>query len=142
MLQVADLLNKNMFPDFRVAAGSKGLTREITSVSVLDAPDVDRWMRGGEFLIGSGYIFKDDPTEFTHFLDRVATKDIAAVGIKLDRFYHTLPSGIIDQANSLNLPLIEIPIDYRWTDIIETVTLFLLNEKNKDVLRQDIEVVQ
>ena len=142
MLQVADLLNKNMFPDFRVAAGSKGLIREITSVSVLDAPDVDRWMRGGEFLIGSGYIFKDDPTEFTHFLDRVATKDIAAVGIKLDRFYHTLPSGIIDQANSLNLPLIEIPIDYRWTDIIENVTLFLLSEKNKDVLRQDIEVVQ
>ncbi|MBP8785295.1 MAG: PucR family transcriptional regulator ligand-binding domain-containing protein, partial [Synergistaceae bacterium] len=58
---VADLLKRELFPDFSLLGGSTGLNRSLLSVSVIDSPDVDRWMRGGELLVGSGYIFKENP---------------------------------------------------------------------------------
>ncbi len=128
---VADLLKKTVFPDFRLLTGTEGLTREINSVSVIDSPDVDRWMRGGEFLIGSGYIFKDDPESMTPFLRLVADRNIAAFGLKIDRYHTSPPQSVIDEAERLRLPLLEIPLKYRWIDINEIVYRILLREKNE-----------
>lgn len=124
-----DLLKHRLFPDFEFMAGSSGLNREITAVSVIDAPDVDRWMRGGEFLIGSGYIFRDAPDDFIPFLRRANEKGTAAVGIKLDRYLHQLPSNLMEVADELELPLFRIPLNYRWTDVIEIVHNYLVLEK-------------
>lgn len=127
----ADLLRHHLFPDFELLGGSGGLNRELSSVSVIDAPDVDRWMRGGEFLIGSGYIFREDPEGFAPFLRRVEEKGIAALGIKLDRYHHQLPGSMVAESDSLNLPLVAIPLNYRWTDVIEGVQAFLFQEKRR-----------
>ena len=128
---VADLLKHRLFPDFEFIAGSSGLNREITAVSVIDSPDVDRWMRGGEFLIGSGYIFRDAPEEFIPFLRRANKKGTAAVGIKLDRYFHQLPSNLVEVVDELDLPLFRIPLNYRWTDVIEIVQNYLSMEKQR-----------
>lgn len=118
---VADLLRQDIFPDFKLVGGSAGLHREITSVSVIDAPDVDRWMRGGELLVGSGYVFKSKPADLIPFMTRAAEKKVAALGIKLDRYHHNLQDRIIQNADQIALPLLLIPLHYRWTDINETV---------------------
>lgn len=128
---IADLLKHRLFPDFEFIAGSMGLNREITAVSVIDAPDVDRWMRGGEFLIGSGYIFRDAPDQFIPFLRRANEKGTAAVGIKLDRYMHQLPPNLVEVADELDLPLFRIPLNYRWTDVIEIVQNYLSLEKHR-----------
>ena len=91
---VADLLKKNLFPDFQILAGSSGVGREISAVSVLEAPDADRWMRGGEFLVGSGFVFKDDPEQLTPLLRRMNDKGVAALGFKLDRFHQDRKSVV------------------------------------------------
>lgn len=127
----ADLLRHHLFPDMDLLGGSGGLNRELSSVSVIDAPDVDRWMRGGEFLVGSGYIFREDPEAFTDFLSRVNDRGVAAVGVKLDRYHHQLPPSMVSQADAMRLPLLSIPLHYRWTDIIEGVQTFLLQERNR-----------
>jgi purine catabolism regulator len=124
----ADLLRHNLFPGFELAAGSAGLNRELSTVSVIDSPDVDRWMRGGEFLVGSGYIFKEDPESFAPFLRRADERGIAAAGVKLDRYHHALPESTLAVAEELGLPLIHIPVTYRWTDLIEGVTQFRSRE--------------
>lgn len=126
---VADLLRQNFFPDFKLVGGSTGLNREIASVSVIDAPDVDRWMRGGELLVGSGYIFKAEPNDLIPFMARAAEKNVAALGIKLDRYHHNLQDRIIETADTLGLPLMQIPLHYRWTDINEAVYRQLEQER-------------
>ncbi|MDT8285185.1 MAG: PucR family transcriptional regulator ligand-binding domain-containing protein, partial [Thermovirgaceae bacterium] len=126
---VADLFRKDVFPDFQIIAGTEGMKREISAVSVIDSPDVDRWMRGGELLIGSGYIFREDPEEMTPFLRLVAARNIAALGIKIDRYHTTLPRSLIEEAEKMGVPLIEIPLKYRWIDIIELVHGILMREQ-------------
>lgn len=129
-MNVADLFKKRFFPDFSLVAGSLGLSREISSVSVMDSPDMDQWLRGGEFAIGNGYMFKDNPEAFVSFFERLHARNAAAVGMKFGRFHNELSVEALATADRLALPVIEIPILYRWTDIIDVVYGFLYAEKN------------
>lgn len=125
-MNVADLFKKRFFPDFALVAGNLGLSREITSVTVMDSPDIDKWLRGGEFMIGNGFMFKNNPEQFAPFLERVNAKNVAAVGMKFGRFHATLPQEAMLAAESMSLPVIEIPIVYRWTDILDIIYGVLL----------------
>ena len=118
-MNVADLLKKKLSPNFILLAGANGLSREITSINIFDAPDIDKWLRGGEFVIGTGFIFKDNPEEFTKFVKKLHYSNAAALGIKLGRFHVELPKKTVETAEELNFPIIEIPVEYRWPDIFD-----------------------
>lgn len=136
-MKVADLFKRDFFQDFKLAAGSEGLNKEITAVSVLDTPDGYRWMRGGELLLSSGFVFQQEPKAFLNFLSDVSSKEIAALGIKLDRFLPQLPQEAIDKADEFGLPLIEIPVSYRWSDVIDVVCRQLIQEGQRRHTEQD-----
>jgi purine catabolism regulator len=120
-MQVIDLYKKNLFPDFCLLAGSGGVFNTITTITVFDSPDIDKWLRGGELLIGNAYIFREDPASLENFLRKIREQGASALGIKLDRFLGELPKSVLDAADEIELPLILIPFAYRWADIIETV---------------------
>ncbi len=120
-MQVIDLYKMNLFPDFRLLAGSGGVLNPINTITVFDSPDIHKWLRGGELLIGNAYIFKDHPEELESFIRRIREHGASALGIKLDRFLTELPKRILEVADELELPLILIPFTYRWADIIEVV---------------------
>jgi len=120
-MQVIDLYKMNLFPDFRLLAGSGGVLNPVTTITVFDSPDIHKWLRGGELLIGNAYIFKEKPEELESFIRRIRDHGASALGIKLDRFLSELPKAILDAADEVELPLILIPFSYRWADIIEVV---------------------
>lgn len=121
-MKVSDLLKNNMFPDFKLLAGEGGVDNEICEVFILDSPDFCNWMRGGELVVGNGYVFHNSPDEFPAFLKKLASNNAAALGIKFERFrFAHNYDEIIQIANSLNFPLIEIPFKYTWSTIYEGV---------------------
>ncbi len=121
-MQILDLFKSDLFSDFRLLAGNGGIFNSITGITVFDAPDIDKWLRGGELLIGNAYIFRENQEAFITFLQRVREHGASAVGIKLDRFLGDISQRILDTADEINLPLIVIPFSYRWADIIELVS--------------------
>ncbi len=133
---VADLLLQNIFPDFRLVAGNEGLTKEISSISVIDAPDMANWIKGGEFLFGTGYIFKDSASELSIFFHKVATHGISALGLKLDRFHTKFPEAMLREANELKIPVFEIPLHYRWSDIIQEIQSRLFQQDQERIGQQ------
>ncbi|MGO4375760.1 PucR family transcriptional regulator ligand-binding domain-containing protein, partial [Paenibacillus sp. MCAF20] len=42
----------------KLVAGEAGLTRVIRSVNVMDAPDIVNWLKYGEILLTSAFVFK------------------------------------------------------------------------------------
>ena len=136
-MKVADLFKKDLFQDFKLVAGSDGLNKDITAVSVMDTPDGYQWMRGGEFLLSSGFVFKQEPEIFINFLSNISNKDIAALGIKFDRFLPKLPRDAINMADKFSLPLIEIPVSYRWSDIIDVIYHRIIQEGRQTSIEKD-----
>ena len=78
-----EILRIPAFERFQVVAGRRGLDRDVSTVSVMDAPDIYEWMRGGEFLITSGYVMKDDPEYITKMVEKLDEWGASAFGIKL-----------------------------------------------------------
>ena len=120
-MTVEEMLRIPSLSRLRVVAGHHGLQRVVSMVSVMDAPDIYEWMKGGEFLITSAYPVKDDIHYLSFLIRRLNDAAIAAFGVKLSRFIGYLPPKSIETANDLALPLISIPEDYAFTDIINPV---------------------
>ena len=62
-LTVGDILNMEELRDYRILGGKKGLGREVSTVTVIDTPDPEQWIREGELLVTSGYVIKTGITD-------------------------------------------------------------------------------
>lgn len=130
-----DLLK--IFPDFTVASGHKGLDEKISTITVMDAPDIYNWMKGDEFLITSGYPFKDCPEKFADLILKLKARNVTALGIKIGRFIKELPDVVIETSNRVNLPIIDIPDHYAFSDIINPGLATLVNSQYDELVQSE-----
>jgi purine catabolism regulator len=126
---VADLIETLNFNDFEIIAGYTGIDRKVKSVTVMDAPDIYKWIKGGEFLITSGYCMKDDPMKMEFLIKKLDEAGASGLGIKLNRFIDELPQNVLTTAEKLSFPLIYIPIKYAFVDIINPVLSEIVNKQ-------------
>lgn len=117
------------FPDFTILSGEAGLDNEVKTVSVMDAPDIYEWMKGGEFLITSGFSFREDPFYLLKLIRELEKRNVAGLGIKMVRYLDKLPEEVIDLSNQLNFPVIDIPYSYAFTDVINPVLSKIVNDQ-------------
>ncbi|MFC0272661.1 PucR family transcriptional regulator [Metabacillus herbersteinensis] len=96
-----------------VVAGVRGLSRQISSVNSYDAPDVLTWLKPGDFVLTTGYIF-NDKSELIALVDSLAKRKCSGLAIKISR----LPKAMLEAANKLDLPIIEIPDDLSISDLL------------------------
>lgn len=128
---VNDLMSQ--FRDFKVVAGNDGIKNQVKSVTVMDAPDIYKWMRGGEFLITTAYIMKNNPLELVDLVVRLYENGASALGIKVNRFLRVLPKELLDIANELKFPIIDIPDKYSFRDIINPVMSEIISSQTKQL---------
>lgn len=129
-----EILRIPAFERFQVVAGRRGLDRDVSTVSVMDAPDIYEWMRGGEFLITSGYVMKDDPEYITKMVEKLDEWGASAFGIKLGRFIDQIPPSAVEAAERLNFPLLIIPVEFAFTEVINPVLQEVVNRKSREMI--------
>ncbi|MBU5311274.1 PucR family transcriptional regulator ligand-binding domain-containing protein [Tissierella carlieri] len=134
-MKVKNLMEQ--FQDFKVLAGAGGLDRNVSTVSVMDAPDIYNWMKGGEFLITTGYIMRDNPLELRDLVIKLNEHGAASLGIKVGRFIEELPKEVKEVGDGLNFPIIYIPKWYAFTDIINPVLSSIVNSQAKKLMMSE-----
>lgn len=115
---VRDALNIEQLQGAKVVGGWGGLEREVRFVNIMEVPDVKRWMKGGEFLVTAGFAFQEVPDLVDTILDELEAVGVSAFGIKLGTYLHEMPAQLIEHANRLNLPLIELPPNIPYMDFM------------------------
>ncbi|NLJ97666.1 MAG: PucR family transcriptional regulator [Tissierellia bacterium] len=137
MITIGKVLQRRFFKGYRVLAGEGGLDREVQSVVLFDAPDGFKWCKGNEWVVTTGYLFLDNIELFEELILFLHEKNVAAIGIKPDRYLKEIPNRIINLCNELKFPLISVPWNVRWSDIINevntmAVTNFILKMAKKE----------
>lgn len=135
-----DMKVKNLieqFEGFKIIAGEGGVNRKISTVTVMDAPDIYNWMKGGEFLITTAYIMKDNPLELKDLIIKLDKNGASALGIKIGRFIKELPQEVKETGDKLNFPIIHIPIDYAFSDVIHPALSKIVNEQAKRLMMSE-----
>ena len=136
-MTVEELLALPTLSRLKIIAGKTGLHRRVSTVTVIDTPDGATWIKGNEFVITTAYAIKDDTAQITTLIKQLVQSNASALGIKTARFIKSIPNDAIETANELNFPLISIPDEYAFRDIINPVLSLIVNNQSQLLLQAD-----
>ncbi|MBI4787033.1 MAG: PucR family transcriptional regulator ligand-binding domain-containing protein [Chloroflexi bacterium] len=131
----------------RVVAGERGLDNIVQFVNVMEVPDIVQWVHPGELLVTTLYPLRDRAAEIEYLIPRLHEKQLAGLAVNPLAYINEFPRCMIDAANELGFPLIQLPHNVSFIDIIQPLTSKLLalqaNEliQSGNIHRQFIDLV-
>jgi purine catabolism regulator len=131
-LTVGEVLALPPLRELSLVAGSSGLERQVTRVSVLEVPPGSRrWTRGGELFMSSLYAFRDQGADtYVDAIDLLHYGEAAALclhpGLTGFRFLDLMAR----RAEELGIPLILLPQDMPYCVVTDAVMGGLLGRQS------------
>lgn len=130
--QVNDLCRLTSLNGVIVLSGKDNLEHEVEHINVMEVPDIDNWVQKNEFLMTTGYMFRDNPDQFISLIPRLKEKKVAALGIKTRRFIEDIPESVIECAKAYDFPLLLLPAQTTFSLVIrECMERILVSEKEQ-----------
>jgi purine catabolism regulator len=126
---VGQILTLDVLKGARLLAGEGGLDRKVTSVTVGEVPDIADWLSGGEMVLSTMFAVKGDLERQREFCRRVMMADAAALFVKTTRFVESIPPDIIELAEKREFPIVEVPQNLRWTQLMQAATEVIINRQ-------------
>ncbi|MBN2898369.1 MAG: PucR family transcriptional regulator ligand-binding domain-containing protein [Clostridia bacterium] len=121
-IEVREVLEKSIFKNSRVLAGAGGLNNRIVKVNVLVDPDILKFVKEGEFLLTTAYYFTTTTLEEQKkLINELAHHKLSGIGIKVKPHLKALAKEILELADELNLPFIEIDHEISFTDVMASL---------------------
>lgn len=114
-----------------VLAGENGLDRKIIAADVMEVPDIKEWFREGLLIISTFYSIKDNPTAQLDTLKSLIQANGAGLIVKVGRYVEQLPEEMFSLANEHDFPLITIPLDLSFVDILSVLYAHLYHEQSE-----------
>jgi purine catabolism regulator len=122
-----------------VLAGADGLDRTITWVKVLESPETISWLAEGELLLTVAFAIKDDQAAQRDLMRNLAAVGSSGLVIKPERYLPQIPDDMLGQADEFGIPLIRIPPEVSYLEIMAPILERIINAQNAD-LRRSIEI--
>jgi len=138
-ITVREILEIGVLQRATVICGEGGLDNIVKSVTVMDVPDISKWLKGNEFLLTNAFVIKDDIAAQKKLILDLKTKNVSALGIKLKRFLDEVPEEMIKLSDEYNIPIISLPSEISWIDVIEPVMQEIINKQLK-ILEETIQI--
>ncbi len=130
-IQLRDILQVSLLEGAQVLAGHEGLSNSIVSVNVMEVPDIIDWVREGEFLLTTAYTFSDDPQALERLIPQLRDKGVCGLGVKTHRYISEVPEAALEIADRLGFPIIRIPQDVPYGELIKEIFNHIIGEQTR-----------
>ena len=150
---VRDILASPSLSGARVLAGLSGLERPVERLNVMEVPDILPWTapresqrsassRGPwtaprELLLTTGYPLRDRVGTLAELIAALDDAGLSGLGIKRGRYLGALPDDVIGCAEERGFPLVELPEDLRFDDVLHEVLTGKLEEQYRQLARSE-----
>lgn len=132
-LTVEELLKIEQGGTISLISGEKGIKNEIKGVTIIEAPDIVKFINGGELLLTGLYAFQTcSVSEFKKYIYELRKKQISGLIIKRGRQIADVEAKINllkEFSESYAVPLMEIPFKLSFQTILSLVMERLFNEE-------------
>lgn len=142
MLDVATLLQLDLFSNFTLCAGALGLGHNISNVVVLDHEGLwDNFsdFHEGDFVLTNLFYAKDDPERIYTSFSQLMQIGVSAIAIK-SIFYKELPEKVLALANRKNVPVFFFQ-DIYIEDVILCITYYIRSSTDYSRYEQLIDTI-
>ncbi|MGH2317059.1 PucR family transcriptional regulator [Planococcus sp. SE5232] len=134
-MKIEDALRIGDLSKGSVAAGQEGLSNEILSIEVMEVPEVGSWISKGILMMTTFYSIRENPEKQIEVVTTLIEKEAAGIVVKLGRFVEGLPKKMIEIANEHSFPIIVIPKDVSYINVLTPLYERLYEEK-KSIMDQ------
>ncbi|ARD48621.1 PucR family transcriptional regulator [Sporosarcina sp. P33] len=128
-MNIQDALAIGDLTKSKVVAGSTGMTRTITSIEVMEVPEVVSWVTPGILVMTAFYSIKNDKDKQIEIVQTLIEKNAAGIVIKLGRFVDALPEKMLAIADEADFPIIVIPKNVSYINVLAPLYEQLYKEK-------------
>lgn len=132
-LTVEDLLKIEQANQISLICGAKGLKNEIKGVTIIEAPDIVHFITGGELLLTGLYAFQScSISEYKKYIYELHKKRVSGIILKPGRIVEDAEIKIAwlkKFAEENSIPLMEMPFEMSFQNILSTVMERLFNEE-------------
>ncbi|MDR7869703.1 MAG: PucR family transcriptional regulator ligand-binding domain-containing protein [Tissierellaceae bacterium] len=105
----------------------------IESISVMELP-VENFVHKYELVLTTCIGCTDDDSVFLDFVKDIYNSGASGLVVSIGRYVKRTPKNVIDYANEVGFPIIELPWEIRFASIIESV-LFEINNVKQAYLK-------
>lgn len=117
LLTIGDVLKRPLFEHAEVVAGSRGLTRPIRWVHVLETEENASFLNGGELILSTGVGFGGSMAKRLSYLNEIIGRDAVGLCIELGPYVPEVPTDMRELANHHEFPVIAFSRPVRFVDI-------------------------
>ena len=122
-------MHLELMKDCTLRGGEKGLCKDITAITIVEAPDIADWIYGEEILLTTLYgVTKSDMTAES-FFEKLCQKGISALMVKTGRAVDALSQDMVELSERYQVPLVELPFQVRYIDIVTEGTKQILHDR-------------
>lgn len=137
VLTVRDILGFKSLEGVRVIAGEDSLGNAVLSASVMEVPDIDPWVKEGDLLLTTLYPIKSDAGSQDTLIPRLVKRGLAGLAIKPGRYVDEIPRSIIQSAEEIGFPLLELAPQASFNEIIIEILTTLLGHRARQLERSE-----
>ena len=112
-----------------VRAGSAGLQRRVRWIHSSEVIEIASLLRGGELLLTGGEMLAAaPPPEQRRYVRQLAERNVAGVAIETGPSLPAVPAAVLDEAEALGFPVVELCRRIPFVDVAEAVNAELVDE--------------
>jgi purine catabolism regulator len=134
-LTVGEILDFSLLRSAVVLAGQAGIGRPVERLNVMTVPEILPWAKPREFMLTTGYPLPRSAEQLAGLVRSFADRDLAAFGIKFGVHLSELPAEMLRAADDVQLPVIRIPDDVAFDDILSVVLSEIVNRQAMAISR-------
>ncbi len=135
--RVRDMLKMDIFSGAKFLGGDAGLDNEIQGATIIEAPDIVKFINGGEVLLTRFYAFQAcTMEEFDGYFRELAVKKVSAIVIKRDRGVEDIDEKvryILEFAEEFAVPILEVVFELSFREILKPILEQLFSEEVKQL---------
>ena len=128
-LTVREVLTASTLSGARVLAGDAGLERIVQRLNVMEVPDILPWVKPREFLLTTAYPLRETPEGLWGLVGELDERGLAGLGVKVGRYLDAIPAAVLSRADELGFPLVQLPDNVGFDDILNQVLTDILNRQ-------------
>nr|WP_017554882.1 PucR family transcriptional regulator [Heyndrickxia coagulans] len=132
-MKVFELLAIPELAGMKLIAGEQGKDHEIQTVNMMDAPDIVHFLKPDVFLVTTAYHFKDHPGMLADLVAAMSERGCAVLGIKTKRFLQEVPMEVLELAEHLSFPIIELPLELALGEIVNHTLRAILDQHAREL---------
>lgn len=138
-LTVREICGFDLLEKSEVLAGADGMRRRVLRLNVMSVPDVVEWTKPHELLLTTHYPLARDNEAMARLLRGLDARGVAAVAVKLGGEHGLLGDEALRLADELAFPIVTVPDEVAFDDILSEVLAALTNRQAAALRRvQDV----